>query len=286
MENQWLKVSTKAEGAELTSILLKKDNTEYLWQGDPKIWGRHAPILFPIVGRLKENRCTIDGKEYHMTQHGFARDMTFDILEESEEHILYQLTSNEDTLKYYPYRFQLRVEYILKEKSIIVKYSVKNIDDQKIYFSIGAHPGFNCPLLEGESMEDYVLEFEKEEVLDKMCLDNGLILEEKQPFLNHEKTISLTKDLFINDALIVENTASKSITLKSTKSNKSVCVTFDEFRYLGIWSKPEGAPFVCIEPWLGIADYKDKTVDFKDKAGILSLDPEEESQCSYIISIE
>lgn len=286
MENQWLKVNTKADGAELTSILLKEDHTEYLWQGDPKVWGRHAPILFPIVGRLKENTCIIDGKEYHMTQHGFARDMTFDTLEESEDHVLYQLTSNENTLKHYPYRFQLRVEYILEEKSIIIKYSVKNIDNQKIYFSIGAHPGFNCPLLEGESMEDYVLEFEKEEVLDKMCLDNGLILEEKQPFLNHEKTIPVTKELFINDALIVENTKSKYITLKSTKSNKSVSVTFDEFRYLGIWSKADGAPFICIEPWLGIADYKNKAADFKDKSGMLSLDPEEKFQCSYTIRIQ
>ncbi|HHW68553.1 aldose 1-epimerase family protein [Defluviitalea raffinosedens] len=286
MENQWVKVKTKPEGAELTSIILKEDHTEYLWQGDHKIWGRHAPILFPIVGRLNDNKYTIDGNEYRMTQHGFARDMIFDILEESEEHILYQLTSNENTLKHYPYHFQLRVEYILAKKSIIVKYFVKNTDVQKIYFSIGGHPGFNCPLIEGERMEDYVLEFEKEETLDKICLEDGLISEEKQPFLNHEKIIPITKDLFANDALIVENTESRYITLKSIKSTKAIRVTFDEFRYLGIWSKPEGAPFICIEPWLGIADYKNNIVDFKEKAGILSIDPDEEFACSYTISIQ
>lgn len=286
MENRWIKVNTKAEGAELTSIILKEDNTEYLWQGDPKIWGRHAPILFPIVGRLIENRCTIDGKEYHMSQHGFARDMKFEVLNESENNILYQVRSNAATIKNYPFLFQLRIEYTLEEKSIIVKYSVKNIDDKRMYFSIGAHPGFNCPLLKEESLDDYVLEFQKEETLDKMCLKNGLILEESQAFLHNEKQIPITKELFDNDAIIVENTSSKNITLKSNKSNKSVCVSFEGFPYLGIWSKPNGAPFVCIEPWFGIADYKDKIVDFKEKQGILSIEPKEEFHCSYIICIQ
>jgi galactose mutarotase-like enzyme len=146
LENEIIKITVSDKGAELTSLVRKKDNAEFIWQADPKYWGRHAPILFPIVGRVKNNKYRIEYKEYSLSQHGFARDMNFKKVEKNSDNILFKLNWNQETLKVYPYKFELYVKYEIKDNRVDISYEVKNLDDRDIYFSIGAHPGFNCPM--------------------------------------------------------------------------------------------------------------------------------------------
>jgi galactose mutarotase-like enzyme len=285
LENEFIKVQSKAEGAELTSLVLKKDQTEYLWQADPKVWARHAPVLFPIVGKLHDNKYAIGEREYQLPQHGFARDRVFELLESSASHVLYRLTDDEKSKQIYPYSFELAIEYRIRGTALEVRYKVTNLDKEEMYFSIGAHPGFNCPLLPHEKMEDYFLEFEKKETLKKMVLKDGLI-SHTESFLTHESIIPLSKELFKDDAIIVSSFASSSLALKCRSSNKSITVDFPGFPYLGIWSKPEGAPFVCIEPWFGVTDVKDDKREFDKKKGICPLSPLDTFECRYIITIQ
>lgn len=286
IENELLSIAIKEKGAELDSIKLKKDDTEYLWQGDKKIWGRNAPVLFPIVGKLKDNKCEIAGKSYEMSQHGFARDMGFKLTDRKGSSAEFTLEYNEDTLKKYPFKFQLKVKYEIEDNGVKVNYTVINKDDKEMLFSIGAHPGFVCPLLKGENLDDYYLEFEKEESLDTYVLDNGLIGDGTYEFINNKNIIPLSKELFKNDAIILENFKSNSIAIKSSKNDKSVEVKFAGFPYVGIWSKADEGDFVCIEPWYGIADSVYSNGKLEDKKGIMKLMQEESFQCSFEIEIK
>lgn len=284
LENQYLCVEISSYGAELTSLILKENQTEYLWGAQSDIWGRHAPVLFPIVGRLINNQYKVDNHIFEMSQHGFARDFDFVQMKAASEYVVYRLTSNEKTLVQYPYHFQLDIGYRLQGTNIIVEYCVKNIDHQPIYFSIGAHPGFNCPLSADEKLEDYYLEFEQKETAYKYCLENGFP-GKRELFLRDDNSISLSKNLFKDDALVFENLQSTQIALKSRKSSKSVTVNYEGFPYLGIWSKDGGAPFVCIEPWCGIADAVGQGGHLKEKKGIECLEPEQEFKRKYSISL-
>lgn len=288
LENELLQVLLDDNGAELISIKGKKDHVEYLWTADSKYWSRHAPILFPIVGKVKDNKYRIGEREFKLSQHGFARDSVFELVENENNKVVYKLTSSEDTLKNYPYKFELYVGYELKENNLQIKYKVKNIDNEKIYFSIGAHPGFNCPLLNGEHMEDYYLEFNKNENARTELLHTelGLFTGESETVLENSNIIKLSKKLFKNDALVFKNLNSNKIALKNNKNNKSITMNFQGFPYLGIWSKPDGAPFVCIEPWFGHADFVDFNGDYREKAGIMNLETGKEFTCSYDLLIE
>jgi galactose mutarotase-like enzyme len=169
---------------------------------------------------------------------------------------------------------------------LTVEYTVRNTGDDTMYFSIGAHPGFNCPISSSEKVEDYYLEFECEEDIASNYLENGTIAKNTKPFLNNEKIIELSPELFREDALILKGLKSNKLSMKSKVSNKAVTVEFKNFPYLGIWSKPEGAPFLCIEPWYGIADLEESTGDIRLKEGILSLKPSCEFNCEFHIIIE
>lgn len=282
LDNGILEAAIKSHGAELSS--LKKDGTEYMWQADKKIWGRHAPVLFPIVGRVKNNKYRVGQKEYELFQHGFARDMEFELTESGADFAVYRLKSSEDTLLKYPYNFQLDICYTLYGSSITEEYRVKNMYDKPIYFSIGAHPGFNCPLADGETVEDYYLQFEQSETGDRYYLENGLIAR-REAYLENTKVIPLTQQLFADDALIFKNLKSVEVALKSRKSNKFVNVRFAGFPYLGIWSKPGGAPFVCLEPWCGVTDSIDHSGILSEKEGIYSLEPGQEFRRQFSIEI-
>lgn len=285
LENQHLVVSAKMEGAELTSILSKADNTEYLWQGDIEYWGRHAPILFPIVGKLVDNKYILDGKTFTMGQHGFARDMDFEIVSQTEEKLSFVLHSTEETLVKYPYPFTLLVKYTLEGNSVRVTYKVINTGNSTLYFSIGAHPAFNWPFTPSENQTDYYLEFEQMETLHSLILKDGVISNDTKPVLENANTIPLAKELFNDDALILKDFTSENVSIKSKASNQSVTVQYKGFPYLGIWSKPDGAPFVCIEPWYGIADTQNSTGILKEKEGIQKLELGMEFVCEYIITI-
>ncbi|MBD7911172.1 aldose 1-epimerase family protein [Clostridium cibarium] len=286
-ENEFLEVLSSSHGGELISIKGKKDNVEYLWTADSKYWGRHAPILFPIVGRVKDNKYRVEEKEFELGQHGFARDYEFDLLENKDNTIVYRLVSSEESLKKYPYKFQLDIEYKLYKNMLKVTYKVKNIDNEKIYFTIGAHPGFNCPLIKGEDFEDYYLEFNKNENARRELLDKESLLftGESELVLDNTNILKLSKNLFIQDALIFENLNSNEVTLKSARNGKSISVNFEGFPYLGIWSKPNEAPLICIEPWVGHADPVDFNGDYREKPGVISLDVGKEFTCDYCIFI-
>lgn len=287
LEDEFLCVQCDSKGAEIISIKDKKDNLEYLWTAQEKYWARHAPILFPIVGKVKNNMYKIDEKYFNLGQHGFARDNEFKVLEKSDSKVTFKLSYSEETLKVYPYRFNLFVSYILDASEIKVVYKVENLDDKNIYFSIGAHPGFNCPLLKGEIMEDYYFEFEKEENASIILLEeSGHLSHNTQEYLKNSNVIYLSEDIFKNDALIFHSLKSKKVSLRNNKNNKIISMKFEGFPYLGLWSKPTGAPFVCIEPWFGHADYEDFHGDFKDKEGVVNLEKEGMFACEYSIIVE
>ena len=264
LENEFLKIGVREHGGELCSLYSKSADYEYLWQGDKAIWSGQSPILFPIVGRLMDDKYIFEGEEYSLKKHGFARvsDWAFD---ESENGFSFVLNDTSETLKSYPFPFTLRVTYSLCGKTLSVSHDVINTGDNTMYFSIGAHPGFNCEI--GDT-----LEFECEETAktEKIDLETALRLPEKTPVLENEKEITITKDIFNEDALILNGLKSSFLTLKSQNHPREVKVTFGGAPYLGIWAKP-GAPYVCIEPWFGVNDSTVKADSFKNKDEILTL---------------
>ena len=185
-------------------MVLKSDDVEYIWTAQPDIWARHAPVLFPIVGKVKNNQYKVGAEIYELSQHGFARDMEFSQIQHSQDGVRYRLTSNDETLMKYPYDFQLDIEYGLRTSGISCAYTVKNIDSRPSYFSIGAHPGFNCPILPQETIEDYYLEFEEPEIAERYCLEDGIVTS-RTAYLKNEKIIPLSSQLFSEDALIFKN---------------------------------------------------------------------------------
>ena len=283
-----LEIECSKHGAELTSI--KLDGIEKLHQGNNILdesgkayWGRHAPILFPIVGKLKDNKTQINGITYEMTQHGFARDMDF---EEIEKNHKYLLESNTETLKKFPFEFELYVEYQVNENELEVSYTVINKDNKEMLFGIGGHPAFICDY----SSENFELVFEKKEDKIKFYkLQDGLIKQDpiKSILEDDRKSckIRLTKDIFDEDAIIMKNINSNKVVMKNAKENKTILeFDFEGFPYLAIWSK-KGAPFVCIEPWQNHADSVDSDGQFIHKTNILKLQQNEKFNCKYKIKL-
>lgn len=273
LENENIKISASTFGGELNNLITKKDNVEFLWNGDEKYWKYHSPILFPIVGKVFNNKYRVENAEYELPQHGLARTREFKMIEKDDNHIVFELSWSEDTLKIYPYKFSLRLSYELLENGVKVGYEVKNLDDKEIYFSIGGHPAFMCPLLDGEKFEDYYFQFNQKENVGNMDLDTsvGYLTGKTNEFFNNSNIINLKLDLFKDDALIFNGLKSNLITLKSNKNNKELTMDFTGFPYLALWTKPTGAPFVCIEPWYGHSDYKDFNGEFKYREGIEKL---------------
>ena len=267
-----LELKSKKSGAELTSI--KLEGKEMLHQGE--VWNRHAPILFPIVGRLKNDETIIDGKTYHMKQHGFARNMEFKELEKSENKHEYVLESNSETLEKFPFEFSLYVTHLVEDDILTTKYKVVNNDKEEMIFGLGGHPAFICDYSSGK----YKIEFEKKEDNIKfMSLSNGLVNEKEAPNILSDNCIKLNKDSFVNDAIIMTNMKSNKVYLKE---NEKTILEFDfaGFPYLGLWAKI-GAPFVCIEPWMNTADKVNTEGKLQSKENILRLKPNEEFECSY-----
>ena len=286
IENEDLKITADSDGAQLQSLIFKEDGKNYLWHGDSKYWGRRAPVLFPIVGRLKDDRYFYDEEEYKMTQHGFARDMEFELSESSDKHLLYTLNYNQQTLKIYPFKFKLEIKYELENNKLNISYRIFNEDQKELYYSIGAHPAFYWPFKEGEKKEDYYLEFEKEENAARYLLDDGLLNNQKEILLDKEKKLDLYPGLFKDDALVFKNISSNKVALKSKKSSREVELEFKDFPYLGIWSQSAEAPFICIEPWQGISDSTDSSGRLEEKEGINALKAGESDYFKHSIKIK
>lgn len=280
-----LTIKTKSQGAELTNIQF--EGREMLFQGekvlnkDGKVfWKRQAPILFPIVGQLKNGKTIIEGNSYKMSQHGFARDMEFKEISKTETKHEYILKSNEETLKKYPYKFELQVTYEVLGNTLSIEYKVKNIDDKTIYFGLGGHPAFNCDY----SNEEYEITFlENEDKIEFLKLKDGLIDSEKADNILDNNKICLKENTFDNDAIIMKNVKSNKVILQNNKTNKKILgFDFTGFPYLAIWSK-KGAPFVCIEPWQNTADKIDGNGIFKEKENINNLKLQDTFSVKYII---
>lgn len=287
LENENIRVVASSNGGELHSIKKINDETEYLCNGDERYWKYHAPVLFPIVGKVNGGKYKIDGIEYELPQHGLARTREFKLIEKSESRIVFELQYDEETLKVYPFKFVLRIGYTLMEYGVETSYEVINKDNKDIYFSIGGHPAYMCPINQGESFEDYYFEFDKVEKSSKILLNsNGLFTKNKELFMENSKELPLSIEIFKDDAIVFNDLKSNKISLKSRKSDKSVTMDFSGFPYLGLWTKPTGAPFVCIEPWFGHADYEDFNGDFKDKEGINKLAVGKSFKAAYLVTVQ
>ena len=272
LENEDLLVEIKLTGAELTRIYSKSTKLDYLWEGDTEFWNRQAPVLFPIVGGLKDKKYVVDGVEYELPQHGFARDSEFRIIQQKKDLVTFELLYSEESLKVYPFKFCLQISYKIDKNRLLIKCNVVNIDSKEILFSIGGHPGFKCPLVDGTSFEDYYFEFPEDEKPTQtfINIDVGL-RKEKTAQVNLGKKILLNYQLFENDALIYEGLKSTAVSLLSTKHKHGLTFDFTNFNYLAFWTKGKGAPFICIEPWWGIADSENGQDEFENKLGIVKL---------------
>lgn len=287
LKNDLLEISIHPLGAELQKITSTKFATEFMWDGDPDVWRGHSPNLFPIVGALKNNEYVYENTIYHLSRHGFVRhDHIFSIADKTEHQITFKLEDSEDTYEIYPFRFMFLISYALEANTIKISYTVKNTDDKKIYFSVGGHPAFKCPLFEDERYDDYSLHFEHPENSQThlLNLETGLFTGQTEPVFHSPQNIPLRHDLFDKDALVFKDLKSDEVSLKSNNHGEILKMTFKDFPYLGIWAKPKGN-FVCIEPWQGLADSEDTNQIFKDKEGIVALDAGKEYTASYHIEI-
>ncbi|HNP23580.1 MAG TPA: aldose 1-epimerase family protein [Panacibacter sp.] len=274
IQNELLHVSVAAKGAELQSLIHKKFGIEYMWSGDPKFWGKKSPVLFPVVGGLKQNHYTYNNIQYELGRHGFARDMDFDIAEQTENSLTFTLVSNAATEKLYPFPFQFSVKYSLDNTKLHVNYTVKNTGEDVMYFSVGAHPAFRVPLVENTTFNDYYLEFDHAENKGRWPLSpDGQIENFVLPCLENTNLLPLRKQLFYEDALVFKKLSSTSIAIKSNKTTHGLKLSFPHFPYMGIWNAKD-ADFVCIEPWCGIADHVNASGVISEKEGINKLQPE------------
>ncbi|MCR4904222.1 MAG: aldose 1-epimerase family protein [Butyrivibrio sp.] len=250
LTNSELSVSVNSHGAELVSVKSNKTDYEYMWQADPKYWKRTSPVLFPLVGNYRDKESFYNEKKYEMSQHGFARDMDFNLVSQKDDEIWLFLEENEDTLKKYPFKFKLEIGYKLEKNTVKVMWKVSGKDEDIIYFSIGAHPAFNCCL---DSSYITFGENKNDSVISQMLNENGLITGETKELSLTDGKLQLSDELFAGDALVIEDRQSQSVSLYD---NGKILVTVDfDAPLFGIWS-PVGkhAPFMCIEPWYGRAD--------------------------------
>ncbi|MEO8239883.1 MAG: aldose 1-epimerase family protein [Flavobacterium sp.] len=278
ISNKTLSASIKHAGAELFS-LLDNENKEYIWSGNPEFWPKHSPILFPIVGSLKNNTYTFNGKDYQLSRHGFARDMEFQLIEKTESSATFSLEYNEETLQKYPFKFELQIIYQLEDNNLHIGYKVINKEKNQIPFSIGGHPAFALP----KEFDNYSIQFEKEEDLSYSLLENELISNKTEILETCKNIVKLNYKLFENDALIFKTLQSNSLTILEN-SKPYIKVDFEDFPNLGIWTK-NNAGFICIEPWFGYSDTAEQSGDLFKKEGILILDEDQTFHAAFSIEI-
>ncbi|MGY5356007.1 aldose 1-epimerase family protein [Wenyingzhuangia sp. IMCC45467] len=284
LKNNFLQACFKAQGAELIS--LKKNNIEYIWQGDPAFWNRHAPVLFPFVGSLKNGSYTYQNQTYSLGQHGFARDKSFIVSEQTENSITFELKEDGDTLKVYPFNFIFQIKYTLTSYGVTTSYFVENSDKEDLYFSVGGHPAFNCPFEPNQTREEYILMFDNDSTPEAKLIEGSLIGNESYKVFNQAGILELPKNVFDNDAIVFNpNPFSQVDFIHEPTGNTYMSVEFKNFPYLGIWSKNQEAPFICIEPWYGIADNVNHNQEITEKEGIIKLSPRETFHCEYQIII-
>lgn len=287
LENQKLTITINDFGAELSSILNNRSKTEYMWNGDERFWKRNAPVLFPVVGSLKNKEYWYEGKSYFMGQHGFARDMEFEVVKVFETEAWFRLRYNEETLEKYPFKFCLDIGYVLSDNVIKVIWRVINEDDKEMYFSIGGHPAFMCPLTGEGKQSDYSLAFDtNQDLIYSLLSTNGLVEQENLVLKNMNGICRITENMFDRDALIIEGNQAHKVSLVNPEGKNFLTVEFDAPLF-GLWSPAKkNAPFVCIEPWYGRCDKESFSGTLEDREYGNRLMPKEIFEKSYLIRIE
>jgi galactose mutarotase-like enzyme len=269
LTNNYLSAQLHLKGAELKSLKEHATGIEYIWQSDPTYWTGAAPILFPIIGGLKNNTYYFDGKPYHIPSHGFVRHKIWILVEATPTKAIFSTTSDVETREMYPWEFELRVIYELENKTISIRYEVTNNSPNCMYFSIGSHPAFNLPFA-GGYIEHYYVEFSEVENLERYFFKGGLHLNETEPAFDNCRQIYIKKNLFDRGPIIFKYPRSKDFTIRSSQTSKTIKVSTDGISHVALWAAPK-APFLCIEPWYGIPDCIDTDQNFATKEGILDL---------------
>jgi len=271
LENTLLKVEIKSKGAELCSIFKKDIGLEYMWSGNPAVWGKTSPVLFPIVGTLKDNSYLYNGEPYTLPRHGFARDVEFEIMEQKQQKASFVLKDSEASFTNYPFHFELILTYELESDLLKASYEVRNTGTDNMYFSLGAHPAFKVPLIDSTAYEDYYLKLDHVENAGRWPITKeGLIQQNPISFLNNSSRIELSRTLFQDDALVFKHLESHKISLVTDLNAHGLEFYFEGFPYLGLWAA-KGGDFICIEPWCGIADSVDHDQQLVHKEGIEML---------------
>lgn len=286
LSNALLQIAVKDVGAELCRISSVRNGTEFMWEGNPNVWSGIAPNLFPVIGCLKGDRYIYEDKSYHMPKHGFLRKSEDVVLvEKTNNSLTYLLKSNERLLEWYPFDFEFYISFTLNDNTITVDHTIENRDSKTMYFSLGGHPAFSCKLFPDERYEDYSLVFEHNETAETYLLNLKSFLQTSRTakvFGENSNTIGLRYDLFDKDALIFKDLKSRVVTLNNKTHGDILTMHFHDFPYLGIWAKPN-ADYVCIEPWIGIADHERTNQDLTSKEGIVALEAGTAYKASYAI---
>lgn len=286
IKNDCLSVTLESFGAELRSIQTT-DGTEYLWQGNPDIWKGQAPNLFPYIARLTDGKYTCHGKEYEMKRHGFINSVELTAEEVKEDAITFRFDSNEETLKQYPFQFTYRITYALRDKVLTVTNQVENRGEGRMYFGIGGHPGFNVPLEEGLTFEDYFLEFSEKAHPWRVgftpdCHPNGQ--DEAYP-LEEGRRIPLHHDLFDNDAIVLKH-ADRQVTIRSDRGSRAVRVSYPDYSIIGFWHMNyKEAPYVCVEPWSSLPSRAGIVEELTQQSDLISLPEGKTYQNAWTIEI-
>lgn len=285
LSNTSLTAAVQTHGGELVS-LRDRSGTEYLWQGDPAFWSGQNPILFPIVGSLKDGKTDIGGETFEMGRHGFARQSEFTPVDQSQDHAVLELRESPETLAQFPFPFVLRVRHQLLTNGFSTTFTVENPGQQPLPFCIGAHTAIRCPLFPGERFEDYALTFHDCEDADTLLLTPQGLLRDgaKEPMLSGG-TVTLDYTAFQRlDTLIFQNLRSQSVSLRHKTTGLGVLLDFHDFPMLAFWTKP-GAPFLCMEPWHGCAAYESESGRFQDKPHVMVLAPGGRQELTYSFSL-
>lgn len=287
LKNEKLEAVICSKGAELVS--LKKGDKEYMWSADPAYWGRRAPILFPFVGSLKGKQYRYQGKTYDMGQHGFARDMEFTAVSQTDSKLVMQLSETAETMEKYPFWFLLEISYELKEDTLSVGWCVKNTDEKTLHFSIGGHPAFNCPMDGKGSQSDYMLRFMKDgkplqEIISAVIGEGGLVTEGTVEFGLEDGYLPITPELFDTDTIVLEDGQTDAVSLIDPDGKEYLRVSFP-MPIVGIWTPiQKNAPFICIEPWCGRCDDADFEGELPERRWGNALEPDEVFSISYTIT--
>lgn len=287
LENDFLIIKINSYGSELSSIVDKSDGYEYIWQGNSEYWEGKAPILFPIVGNLHNDKYQFEGKEYFMQRHGFARSMDFSLIDYTDSKINLILTPSYFTMLQYPFQFRLLVSYTLKDRTLTTGYTVENIGEKTLWFSIGGHPGFCCSV-KTEGTKNCRLLFPEKETVNYIENEQGYLTGREKPFIIDQNTLDVSSINFDGKTkvYILKDLKSDQLILQDLSKGKKVCIGFRDFSYIGIWSPCNEAPFICIEPWHGITSTLGVKSDLNRKLGIRSLDEDECFCCSFDIICE